>query len=267
MNNNWLPEKLVSYKFLIIATLLFPVVLLIAASFQPRIFFDKASFWYLFSASIFYLHWIIFGVLTLLFVCKFGGLNLSDIGLKSRQAISILWIPVVIWIAEQVVLTVLVPFGLAEFRLNEIWLSQPTATRSISSFFANLLATGINEETFFRGFLFAQLYRKFGGESANESLQLKPFLIATLIASLVFAVMHLQFQPAALLFLTLGGIIGCLVYARTRNLFVGIALHGVFNSPMPLFQTGENTAKIVVLGLMLIFILIYPLLNNNRTKN
>jgi len=72
--------------------------------------------------------------------------------------------------------------------------------------------------------------------------------------------MHLQIQPVNLLFFTLGGIIGCLVYARTRNLFVGIALHGVFNSPMPLLQTIEGTANIVVIVLMLIFILIYPYL-------
>jgi hypothetical protein len=258
INENWLPEKLVSYKFLMVATLLFPVVLVLAASFQPRMFFDQETLWYKYSASIFYLHWIIFSVLTLFFICKYGGLKFSDIGLKSSQALSLLWIPPIIWIAEQIVLSVLIPFGLAEFRLNEVWLTQATATRSISSFFANLLATGINEETFFRGFVFAQLYRRFGGEAANKSLQLKPFIITTLIASVIFAVMHLQVRPAVLLILMLGGIIGCLVYIRTRNLFVGISLHGVFNSPMPLLETGEVTAKIVVIALMLIFALIYP---------
>lgn len=164
------------------------------------------------------------------------------------------------------VLALLVPFGFAEFKLNEIWLSQNETIKLISLFFANLLATGINEETFFRGFVFAQLYRKFGGESANEKLQLKPFLTATFTASLVFAVMHLQFQPAAFLFLTIGRIIGCLVYARTRNLFVGIAPHGVFNSPMPLLQTKDGIAKIAVIILMLVFILIYPFLKKDKSN-
>ena len=78
-----------------------------------------------------------------------------------------------------------------------------------------ILAAPIGEETFFRGFLYKGLRRRFG------------FPLAAVISSVLFAVVHVQPLLIASLFVVGLGL--ALVYERRQSLLAAIAAHATFN--------------------------------------
>jgi membrane protease YdiL (CAAX protease family) len=254
-----------NWKFIVTAILLFPTILLLVASFQPRILFDKDSIYYLFSVSVIYIHLPIFLLLTVIFIHAIGKIKFNDIGLRIGDLKSALWLFPTVWVCEQLVLLKLSIFNLIELKPNEIWTSNDLTIKTISSFITNTLATGLNEETFFRGFLFTQLFLIFRKNQSESPKQLKAVFQAAIVSSVVFAISHFQFSIGAFSFLIFGGLIGCWIYYSTNNLFYGIILHGFFNSPLPLLRCNENIDKFVVLSIIICIILIRHL--KKRTTN
>ena len=259
------PKK---WPFILITIFLFPIILLVVASMQPKIFFDKGSNFYLFSANIFYIHLSIFLLLTVVFIHFIGKVKFNELGLSFEKLKSVLWLVPVIWILEQLILFILSWFGLSTFSLNEIWLTNNSSTKALSSFIANTIATGLNEEVFFRGFLFTQFFILIMRRLKGSNKRNYAFIFAALISSLIFAMCHLQASLDAILFLTFGGLVGSTIYYLTNNIFYGIILHGFFNSPLPLLKCDEMTSKLVVLGIIIVIIILISVrkLKNNKIE-
>ncbi|MFQ6057404.1 MAG: lysostaphin resistance A-like protein [Anaerolineae bacterium] len=83
-----------------------------------------------------------------------------------------------------------------------------------------LLAGGVVaplvEELFFRGFLFAGLWGRFG------------FRWATVVSASFFALVH--FMPGALIPVFALGIFFCLLYSQTGSLWPSVIMHGIMNT-------------------------------------
>lgn len=252
--------------FIIAAALLFPVILLIFATVQPKVFFDKSTLYYQLSANIFYIHWSVFLFLTVVFLHLIGKVSFKELGLEARKMGSVLWLFPAVWILEQLVLVIITLINSGEFRLNEIWLSNESILKAISSFISNLVATGLNEEVFFRGFLFIQLFLIFKAKIVGKNNRIYSLIISALLSSLIFAGCHLQFKSNTFLFLMLGGVVGCTIYFLTNNIFYGILLHGFFNSPLPLLPSEGDTAKFIVLGIIFAIIIMLSLKKRFRKK-
>jgi hypothetical protein len=78
-----------------------------------------------------------------------------------------------------------------------------------------VIAAPIAEETFFRGFLFAGLIKRFG------------FIWAALISGFLFSLAHLQ--PTTLIPFTLAGMLFAWAYVAAGSLWGSIAAHFIFN--------------------------------------
>lgn len=260
------PKK---WPFILMAVFLFPIILLVVASMQPKIFFDKNSNFYLFSANIFYIHLSIFILLTVGVIHYFGKVKFNELGLSFEKLKYVLWLVPVIWIVEQLILFIVSWFGLSTFSLNEIWLTNNSSTKALSSFVANTIATGLNEEVFFRGFLFTQFFIILNRRLKGSNKRNYAFIFAALLSSLIFAMCHLQASLDAILFLTFGGLVGSTIYYLTNNIFYGIILHGFFNSPLPLLKCDEMTAKLVVLSIIIGIIILISVrkFKNKRTDS
>lgn len=256
------PKRRVSGWFAFGTVLLFPIVLLTWASLQP-ISLRENSLALLLSLNIYWIHGLTFLVLTC-FIILVGKLRLGDLGLKANLIPQAAGTVGVAWLLAQVFLVCLMPLGYAEVQLNQLWTE--AAADNILSFFANLLATGINEESFFRGFLFMQIYLLLSAKVASTRWNVKAFISATAISSLLFAFAHFRTDPADIAFLTFGGIVGVFIYSRTKNLFIGIGLHGLFNSPLAILECSPSVAKIVVLASLVIIAAAWPYIEATRTR-
>jgi membrane protease YdiL (CAAX protease family) len=249
--------------FLIISTLLFPAILLIIATLQPKVFFNKESIFYSLSFSVLYIHILLFILLTFFFINRIGQLPFADLGLNKKDFLKALWLIPVVWFSEQILLLILSFTTNTEIKLNDIWLNQNSIIKAISSFLANTVATGLNEETFFRGFLFVQFFHHF--ENFFNNKKLKAFFLAAFLSSVIFSLCHLQFSISALAFLMVGGLVGATIYYLTNNLFYGIILHGFFNSPLPIFECSDSYAKLTILLIIAIVVIIDVI--KKRTHN
>lgn len=104
---------------------------------------------------------------------------------------------------------------------------------------AQVLGTALMEETVFRGFLWPELARRFGGGRRGA-------WSGALASQALFACMHLPIlwyqgldgpaQAGTLLTLFLVGLVFVLVLASTRNLFIAVAVHALGNAPTLLFE-------------------------------
>jgi membrane protease YdiL (CAAX protease family) len=138
--------------------------------------------------------------------------------------------------------------------MHPIWIESSSILKAVSSFIANVVGTGLNEETFFRGFLFTQLFLYFRKFRQGSAHQLIPFLPAAIVSSVLFALCHFQFNVAAFSFFMIGGMLGCWIYYVTNNIFYGIILHGFFNAPLPLIECSDDLAKIIVFNIITIIV-------------
>lgn len=129
------------------------------------------------------------------------------------------------------------------------------------------LANGANalfEEVFFRGFLLIQFYLKLGNRHERPPSQGRIFL-AVVLSQLIFAVCHVPirlYQRVSLArlefdqFMLLGtGALYALIFLRTANLFVAMAVHFLANEPMALFLPADAVANLVlILGLIILML-------------
>lgn len=254
-----------SYKFLIMSIFLFPVILLIILTFQPRVMYNKESIFYLLSTNILYIHLIIFLLLVIVFINKIGKVSLADLGLNKKDFVKSLWLIPIVWLLEQIFLLGFVFFTNYGIKINEVWLDQNKAIKELSYFVANTIATGLNEESFFRGFLFLQFFHHFKNNFIHNN-KLKAFLFAAFFSSVVFSLCHLQFNLVVFAFLIVGGLIGVVIYVLTNNLFYGIILHGFFNSPLPLIESSDGHAKLSVLLVIGIVVMTDVLIKSNTHR-
>lgn len=92
-----------------------------------------------------------------------------------------------------------------------------------------MLLVGILEETFFRGYLFTNIYKDVKSDRVTNR---QGFLIALLVSSLLFGFAHISTNNVSILsitFLSINGIVWCIPFAITKNLGLSIGLHAAWN--------------------------------------
>jgi membrane protease YdiL (CAAX protease family) len=110
--------------------------------------------------------------------------------------------------------------------------SETTSATSLqlSSLFAlKMLLVGILEETFFRGYLFTNIY---GGVKSKIITNQQAILIALLVSSVFFGLAHISTTNASIIstiFLSINGIVWCIPFVITKNLGLSIGQHMAWN--------------------------------------
>ena len=154
-----------------------------------------------------------------------------DLGLSQRGILLGIGYGLTWWVLTQAVLLALA------FVLG-LPLQWPVLTGNIGELIDQLLIFALSEEIVSRGFVMAQLYRKLQRTCGNTTISLTA---AILLSQILFALVHLPHRmvehvPAAELMTNLAltgasGVLFCLLYLRTGNLLVALAVHAVSNVP------------------------------------
>ena len=186
-----------------------------------------------------------------------GQLRPSDVGLYRQQIAPALLGGVIFWAGLQLVafLVTLVSGSLA---VNPLWHDEGGAA-AVGYLIEQLFGNAFYEEIVFRGFLFVQLLLRFNRKWVS-------FTLALVVSQAVFALTHLPnriwvndmtlpdaFSSIESVFVL--GVLFALVYWRTRNLLLVVAIHALSNEPtsivmMPNAVLGYTT-QLVMVGLIL----------------
>ncbi|MGB5821136.1 MAG: CPBP family intramembrane glutamic endopeptidase [Saonia sp.] len=92
-----------------------------------------------------------------------------------------------------------------------------------------MLLVGILEETFFRGYLFTNLYEGFKSKNTSKK---RALLISLVVSSVLFGLAHFGNNNASILsiaLLTINGMVWCIPFVMTKNLGLSIGLHAAWN--------------------------------------
>lgn len=191
-----------------------------------------------------------------------GGLRPQDVGLrKSRLPAGVAGV-FLLWLALQLAGIAVALIGGSGLAMAPRW-----AEADLSRLAGIQLANGANalfEEVFFRGFLLIQFCLMLRDRLEQVPSQGRIFL-AVVLSQLLFAVSHIPIRlyqglPPAQLgfdqFMLLGiGALHALIFLRTGNLFVAMALHFLANEPMALFlRQGIAGNVVLALGLVILFL-------------
>ncbi|REL37939.1 CPBP family intramembrane metalloprotease [Rhodohalobacter sp. SW132] len=221
--------------------LLQAILIVVLVHYSPQIFIPIAqkTQWILHPDLLFAATLFLIVIVGILFV--YGRLKPVDIGLHFPQIPVALLITAGLWVITQtsLILTSLIVTGTVETHSD--W-SQPGVIANLGFFAAMLLGMATYEEVAFRGYLFPQLYKKFGG---SHNLRL---LYAAVVSSFLFAIVHIPTRIinaqmsvdelfVQMAILTVAGLIGVALYVRTQNLFVVIGIHALINAPLPLVHS------------------------------
>jgi|GEM_PF-3423521 len=195
------------------------------------------------------------------FLVKLSGHSFQDLGIHATSAYGGILFFVVLWALTQ--------FGMGlEAAINNSIAFNKIGALELIGFFIGLFAIISAEEVVFRGFFLPQIYikcRQLLGEQWNRK---SVAIIAVLITSLFFALVHVSsssnFSPASLLLrvamITLLGSIFAAIYMRTKNLFVCVGVHTLINNPLPVVTGNQYSHFIYVSIFSLILVLIWPYL-------
>jgi membrane protease YdiL (CAAX protease family) len=244
--------------FIVVSMLIFPAAILTAASLQPAAFRDRESVWRMYSINVLFLHLTTFLIVCTGWLQGFGRLRFNELGWRMRSLPGAATAIVSCWLFAQVISVGAVVLGVTEAPADRI---ESGLTTQLARFVANSLGTGCNEETFFRGFLLVQLYARLAGTRNGSKLHLPSFAWAAVVSSFLFAILHFRTNLTDIVQLLTGGIVGAILYARTRNLLVNIGLHGLFNAPMCLNSSDDTTARLSILISTAVVALAWPLMS------
>lgn len=192
-----------------------------------------------------------------------GGLRPADLGLERSQLRQGLWTLAGLWVAIQLLAGTISLAAGRGIELNGIWAQHGTGT-VLGFALAMLLGTALFEEIYFRGYLLPQLALRTGAVLKDRS----GLLAAVLACSVIFALWHLPTLvlnrsltgaalAGSLANMLLGGILLCLVYLRTANLFVGIAVHALVNAPT-LLPASPVPGSLVAGSLGIVLLVAWP---------
>lgn len=98
------------------------------------------------------------------------------------------------------------------------------------SFVFKMFLVAILEETFFRGYLFTNLYEGFKSKKISRKQAL---LISLAVSSLLFGLAHFNNNNASILsilLLTINGMVWCIPFIVTKNLGLSIGMHMAWNT-------------------------------------
>ena len=189
-----------------------------------------------------------------------GRLRGRDLGLTRGWLLRAFAYTAVGWLIVQALSAIAALVGTGQLAIHPNW-QQHGAGTLIGLLLAMIVGTALFEDTVFRGFLIPQF-----------AVRLKPWLgsakarslAALALSALIFSPWHLPtilLQGAsgpgpvlgALAYMLLGGVMLGLLYLRTGNLPLAIAMHALVNAPTILFESGVPGAALAgLLGVVLI---------------
>ena len=191
---------------------------------------------------------LLIGVMWLV-ACRIGGLSAADLGLRGRDVPAAICVLVATWLLANAAQLIAGWVMQQPFAWNARWLAPPPL-RLPGELVGQLFGNALFEELLFRGLLFHQLLLRLrdGGRSRLQSL-----VIALLVSQAVFALAHVPLLmasgadaaqlPAQLAPLFVLGALLALLYARTGNLLVVVAVHAVSNAPTSLVAERIDLAR------------------------
>ena len=100
---------------------------------------------------------------------------------------------------------------------------------SLIPFAFKMILVAALEETFFRGYLFTNLY---DGFKSKENSKKRALIISLVISSLLFGLAHFNNNNASILsivLLTINGMVWCIPFIMTKNLGLSIGMHLAWN--------------------------------------
>jgi membrane protease YdiL (CAAX protease family) len=158
--------------------------------------------------------------ITLAIACGIGRLHPRDVGLSLRGWLVGTAIIAAMWLLTLLVVAVVGTVAIDRARVPEL--------------FQQIFGNAPAEEVLFRGFLFAQLARRWPGA--------RGLVLAALISQLIFALSHIPGRALGhngphdvalvedLAWLWWGGLVDCFIYVRTGNLAIVMGIHALGNS-------------------------------------
>lgn len=177
------------------------------------------------------------GLVQLAIVAGPGGQRLRRLGWRASRIPAALLLGLLLWALMQAGTLVAQAGSGSPLQPHPAWAAGLGV--ALGPLLAQLMGTALMEETVFRGFLWPELARRFGGGRRGAWL-------GALASQALFALMHLPIlwyhgldtaaQASTLLTLFGVGLVFVLVYATTRNLFVAVAVHALGNAPTLLFE-------------------------------
>lgn len=130
---------------------------------------------------------------------------------------------------------------------NFVGVSHHSAATIVLAGFVACAGAPVAEEIFFRGFLYRSLRNRF------------TVVGACLLSSVLFALVHTQYQLTEKLVIVIFGVITCLLYERTGSLLPGIAVHSLVDgSGFESSLTGNASVVVSVYVLLAVILLARP---------
>ena len=188
-------------------------------------------------------------------------LSLQDIGIVWRKLPFAILLWVGIWLLVQGIELVagLLLQGNAE--IDPAWSEDGLAI--IALLVGHLLGTALYEEMSFRGFLLRQCFLSLHRWTKNR--QVLSAAVAILVSQLAFTLFHVPWKlltqgwsasmAGELCGVLLTGIVYCLLYLRTDNLFLVMGIHALGNAPTSLISATIGTPNLLLLFTVLICLL------------
>lgn len=212
------------------------------------------------------INWIDMFVIVGIVLFRVGRLRPSDVGWSVASCGRAMLVTLGFWVAMQPGLALFTLVKREELQWNDAW-SLWGPGYLLGTLLSQLLGNALLEETLYRGFLLPQFYLKTSGV-CRKSVALA---LAVLGSTLLFALTHL---PDQIIFrgrsvddllvpqckLILQGLSYCAVYLVTRNIFVAVGLHSLFNQPARLLPVPFSPGvEMVWYSLVAILLLAWPL--------
>jgi len=196
-----------------------------------------------------------------------GRLRPPDVGWYASAIGPALLVTAAVWIGCQVALALAVPVFNGQLVWHDAWAQFGLVVGGLLAF----AATALSEETVFRGFLLPQFYVK----ASRRCRRPYALVLALMCSQALFAFSHIH--PKVLLEgpggpdfyfnqlrLFVDGLLYAGVYLLTRNLFVCVGLHMLYNQPTSLVQVSRGDAQSVSYVFVLIVLVSWPLARKLR---
>jgi len=200
--------------------------------------------------------------LTAFLLLGVGKFRLSHIGIRPRAIVAGIGVGLALWGLTQVLLAIVSLGRTGMVTVYRGWEGDPLATFLGLPRFA--FGEALFEELFFRGYLLVwmvlecqrRMKDKFVGSLTAVMLSQVLFALVAIPGRVAAGIPWTQF-PIELLLLTLTGIYYSILYIRTDNIFIPVALHALTLWPAPLFDPHLDPAKLSIL-VSAIFLVIPP---------
>lgn len=210
---------------------------------------------------------ILFAVVVVGIVFGLGRLRPRDVGLRWERLAPAALATILIWVWMQVAIGVWSLASGQGLAIDPAWARYGALVvlgNTLGQFFGNALY----EEMMWRGMALPQFSRRCARRwPAARGLSMAALIAALVISQGLFALRHIpvrvwQGASPGDLPTTIGevfaiGVIFALLYLRTRNLFLVIGIHALYDAPTALLAHG-GVAALLALGLAVLILLLWP---------